>query len=312
MVDPKKVKELEAKRNKEQKERQDREMKREARKQAKEALKDVPKAQLVQALAQAGVDVDEDDMSEKELKEMAVKRYTTELIKHAEQEKVAKEMGAKPPPTKEEKMKKLLKRKQHDEIRVMLYACEIEFDDNATTKELRDLAMETNVIEKWDALAPDVKLKWNQRLAIAGARAHKNKENEYKAEREARKEAYKKKMREEKGMMWHMAPKPEWEVEWDSMQEEEALERLSRLPMFKTMDPSMLEKMMDSIRKNPAMLDMLEGETKQHAQMAEMMGPNGEMPTMQEMKEAGMDFDMHTFDENIKKAEVENTPVASA
>ena len=85
--------------------------------------------------------------------------------------------------------------------------------------------------------------------------------------------------REEKGMHHELAPKPEWEVEWGPDEEEEALERLSRLPLWKTMTPQMLDNMMKSIRSNPQVLDAFEAETKNMLQIQEMKGPDGEMPS---------------------------------
>ena len=112
--------------------------------------------------------------------------------------------------------------------------------------------------------------------------------------------------------MHHLDPKPEWEVEWGPIEEEEALERLSQLPIWHTLDAARLENLMKTIRRNPAVLDSFEAESRQTRMMAEMMKEDGSMPTAQEMREAGIEFDMHRFKENEKKAAEAEAAAASA
>ena len=72
-------------------------------------------------------------------------------------------------------------------------------------------------LDKWEALPPDVKLKYNQKLAIHGARLHEIQKMKDNKERKLQAHERKEKEKEEKGMMWQLKPKPAWEVEWDSM-----------------------------------------------------------------------------------------------
>jgi len=203
-------------------------------------------------------------------------------------------------------MRMVLRKKPVEEIKWLLSACEIEWDENATVKDLRHLAFETNVLDKWEKLPDDMKLKWNQARAVHGVRAHRAKEEERKERLKAEKEAEKERIAEETGNPFAGNPMldrkelPEWEVEWDQYQEEETLERLSRLPMWETMGPDMLQKMVSRIRRDPGLLDLLEGEARSMAQMADMKGPNGEMPTLRQLREIGMDTQMHRFDKSKK------------
>ena len=267
--------------------------------EVKEMLGKMTDAQVRDALVHADVDFDEDELSAKELRKLASKTLTIELLKRRVE--VEKKYLSK-----EAKMRMVLRKKPVEEIKWLLSACEIEWDENATVKDLRHLAFETNVLDKWEKLPDDVKLKWNQARAVQGVRAHDAKEQERKERRKAEKEAEKEALAEKTGNPFAGNPMldrkelPEWEVEWDQYQEEETLERLSRLPMWDTMSPDMLQKMVSRIRRDPGMLDMLEGEARSMAQMKEMQGPNGEMPTLRQLREIGMDTAMHKFDKSAK------------
>ena len=215
-----------------------------------------------------GADIDE-DMTLDELQELGAHHLSKTLLKQKKR-KVE---------TPEEKLTKRLARKNTDELRVMLLALQVTFDDNATAKELRQLARDADALQKWDALKPEERLKWTQMLAIHNARLHDAKQANDRAEMRQKVSDRRQAEREEKGMHHELAPKPEWEVEWGPDEEEEALERLSRLPLWKTMTPQMLDNMMKSIRSNPQVLDAFEAETKNMLQIQEMKGPDGEMPS---------------------------------
>ena len=53
-----------------------------------------------------------------------------------------------------------------------------------------------------------------------------------------------------------------WEIDWDKYDEEEALERLSRLSDYDTMTPAEIESKMRSIREDPSSLANYEAEDK--------------------------------------------------
>jgi len=260
--------------------------------EAREMVKNIDVDTLLSSLEKAGADIDE-DMTLDELQELGAHHLSKTLLKQKKR-KVE---------TPEEKLTKRLARKNTDELRVMLLALQVTFDDNATAKELRQLARDADALQKWDALKPEERLKWTQMLAIHNARLHDAKQANDRAEMRQKVSDRRQAEREEKGMHHELAPKPEWEVEWGPDEEEEALERLSRLPLWKTMTPQMLDNMMKSIRSNPQVLDAFEAETKNMLQIQEMKGPDGEMPSQDLMRSAGMDFDVHRFKDNEKKAE---------
>ena len=92
-------------------------------------------------------------------------------------------------------------------------------------------------------------------LSRARAEESVRKQNVKAAKERAEKKAAQDKYEEENpmGNMGEMmkAPKP-WEVEeWDAVTESEMMERISRLPMYKTMDSQMLDKIIGMVRQNP-------------------------------------------------------------
>jgi len=272
--------------------------------EAREMVKDMDPELLLDALTRAGEDVDELTPLD-ELHVLAARQLSSELLMQQRGKQVKE-------PTAAERAAKRLRSKSENELRVMLHALSVSHDQNATVKELRVLAKASDALRRWEELKPEEKLKWNQMLAIHNAKMHDAKQKHDR--KEARERAADKRQleREEKGLMHEMEPHPEWEVEWGPYDEEEALERLSRLPMWKNMLPGMLENMMKTIRGNPKVLEMFENEARTMEQMRDMMGPNGEMPTTHEMMEAGLDFDLHRFKENEKKAQEAKTAKEAA
>ena len=93
------------------------------------------------------------------------------------------------------------------------------------------------------------------RFSRARAEESVRKQNVKAAKERAEKKAAQDKY-EEENPMGHMGemmkqPKP-WEVEeWDAVTESEMMERISRLPMYKTMDAAMLDKIIGMVRQNP-------------------------------------------------------------
>ena len=80
------------------------------------------------------------------------------------------------------------------------------------------------------------------------------------------------------------------------MERLEAIERLSKLPLWRQMGPANLESIMARVRNNPKVVDMLESESENAKKMAGLVGSNGEMPGMDVMRAVG-DIDVEYFDD---------------
>jgi len=262
--------------------------------EARDLIDGLDRKTLYERLVQAGADVD-DDMSLEELRALAASEISKSMVQEAAADAAKSMTPEQKTSLAATRRKKALQRKSDDELRMMLLALGETFhEENATTEDLRQLARETDAMSRWDALPPTEKLKWNQKLAL-----HNAKKQDAKAayDRQVMREAQEARQTEQGnvGDMPNMKPLPEWEIEWGPTEEEEALERLRQLPLWKMLDAPALEKMMSTIRGNPKFLDSLEQESMSQRTIAEMMGPNGEMPDAQALREAGLNLKMQKF-----------------
>jgi len=207
---------------------------------------------------------------------------------------------------RKDKMEVALKKKPLDQIKNMLEDCELPYEETATAKELREYALEVDLLDKYDALPATLKLERNKARAIQGAKAYDERKAYEKAKDKYEKELREEEMNDKHGFMHDsemMKTYHPWEVEWDQEMEIEALERLRQLPLWSTMSPDMLDNMMSRIRTNPKVLDMIESETNSLKQLRDQFGPNGEMPSMDVMRSAGMDMKMQKFKKDKKEGE---------
>lgn len=188
------------------------------------------------------------------------------------------------PETRYKKQKRLLKQKGPEELQSMLADIGVIHPDGLSAKELRELALKEDLLVKWDALPEQVKLEKNRKRAVEVAAAAT-------AAEKARRKAWEDSQDVDPDLKAQMEMKERqkkqpWEIDWDQSDEDEAIERLSRLEMFKHMDPTMLEGMMQAIRKDKTMLDALEGEEKMKKVMADATA-DGSTLTLGDMKRIG-------------------------
>lgn len=193
--------------------------------------------------------------------------------------------------TPEQRAAKALKAKTPTEMKDMLEETGVAFDEGASAKELRKLIVEHGVIAKWAALPDTVKLRRNM------ARAEQSVAQ--MAAREAHEKAWAQHKEDhapiEDNPMMNRKKKHSWEIEWDKYDEQEALERLKRLPMWDTLSPEMLNNLMDSIRQDKSMLDMLEGESSMTNTMKDLHDSGTEL-TLDIARAMG--GKLHVFDKN--------------
>lgn len=186
------------------------------------------------------------------------------------------------PDVKAKKAMRQLKLKDADALQSMLADVGITFPPDASAKALREIALKEDALSKWEELPDRVKLQKNREQAAKLAAAATAAERQRQREKEDNED-----MDPNMKRMQEKMHKPEWERDvWTQEDEDESLERLSKLPMYKAADPSMLENMMKAVRKDKSMLDMLEGESRMTKIMAEAT-EGGKTLTLGDMKRLG-------------------------
>jgi len=261
-----------------------------------EKLETLSRAQIVKELKKKDAKWEDKD-------NVPVDLLRDNLVKEAEKlRRMVKEHEEKSSPeAKQKKVMKQLKLKDEQQLRELLQDVEVPFPEEASVKELREIALKEDAMAKWDAVDDEIKLEKNKVRAAENVRKFEVKEKMRKA-KEKRDKQYQSDLLAEKYGAHHdnpaMQTRPYWEEDWDEEQEREALERLSQTPMWQMFDDEQLENMMKRIRNNPKVLDMLVAETENMQKMKPFLGPNGEMPEMDVMRAMGMDFKATNFDKD--------------
>jgi hypothetical protein len=227
---------------------------------------------------------DDDDWDIDEARDKCVSTMTKMARKHRQEK--TDQMNRR------DKQEMALKKKYtHQQIKDMLDDVGIPYNDKFDKVDLRNFALEVDLLDKYDALPADYKLERNRERSMAGIQAFEARKAYEKEKAKIEKEKREKMLEDKLGPMhdneMYKSYQP-WEVEWDNEMELEAIERLRQLPMWHTLSPDMVDGMMAKIKRNPRMLDYIESETRSLGQIRDQMGPNGEMPDMDVLRAAGL------------------------
>lgn len=186
------------------------------------------------------------------------------------------------------RQKRQLKLKSADELKGMMDAVGVAYAPDATLKGLRERALEEKVLSKWEELPEATRLAANRKHTAATVGAAVAAEKARKKAKELAED-----MDPEMKASMNKKRKQPWEIEWDSTDEDEALERLSKLDKFASMDPAQLEQTMQMVREDKSVLSMMESEERTQKIMAEATA-SGQKLTLGDMKRMGagvMHFD---------------------
>jgi len=226
-------------------------------------------------------------------------KHTVEVLRdqiYGQAQRAQAEMKERDPDALAKKRKRQLKNMGAEELRDKLLDVGVDAALSMSgAKELRALAEKEDALAKWDRLPDDFKLEKSRARAEESVRKQNIKAAKERAEKKAKQDKW-----EEENPMGHMSdamkPPPSWEVEeWDPVTESEMMERIARLPMYKTMTPDMLDKIIAMVRSNPKMIDMLEGEAKSNQMMGWMKEEGASIP-VEDL--AAMGMKMHQFDKS--------------
>jgi len=171
-------------------------------------------------------------------------------------------LAAETPAPKGSVLEKLMKVHQGEQ---QLEDWEAIVNDKASTPALKRLVLEAGVVAKWDALGDIVKTKANRFVAQLKVKRAEVKAAKQKAEADKNK----KKPTLEEEMLPTTFTLPWWEQEWDTDKEAEALERMSKLAIWPTLDAQKIEMFLKRVRENPNFLNVMEQEEKQGLMLRE-------------------------------------------
>lgn len=258
-------------------------------------------AELVSILKDAGGTFpDGEDISREELLD-----HMEELLERREEQRRAEKEKKSPEQARRARHKRELAGKGLLEIQAMFDDVHETYPADITEKAVRKLALEKGVLEKWDALDPTFKLERNTQIAqekvtYAKHKAHEDllkKEAATKAAEEARGITDIDKMAES----MHGKDLHPWEYDWNKEDEADALERLSKTPLWNQMGPDQINNLMERIRMHPEILTRLESQGKPNL-MADAIGAHGDTIDLDMARRAGAN--VITFEENLPKKPV--------